>query len=80
MAAIDHKLSKARGEVTCWNLDRDWGFRGHKGYGIARNYYHRAARRFGNDLCNDASVDETTALATRRGEVFVHGVSDLSAW
>ena len=51
MAANDRGLSKARTEVTCWNVDRRWGFRGTKGYGISHNYYHRAQRRFSPATC-----------------------------
>ena len=55
MAAIDRRLSKARTDVCEWNVDRDWGFRGTKGYGISRNYYHRTARRFSKKLCTQPS-------------------------
>ena len=61
MAANDRGLSKARTEVSEWNLDRDWGFRGTKGYGIARNYYHRAERRFSKKLCKVVPVVDIVA-------------------
>ena len=56
MAAKDRAVSLAQTEVTCWNVDRRWGFRGTKGYGISRNYYHRAQRRFGKSLCKVAEA------------------------
>ena len=80
MAAIDRGLSKARTDVTEWNLDRDWGFRGTKGYGIARNYYHRANRRFGKDLCKVAPVVEVAVKRLWGETVYVHNVSDPTAW
>ena len=57
MAAKDRAVSLAQTEVSCWNVDRRWGFRGTKGYGISRNYYHRAQRRFGKSLCKVAEVE-----------------------
>ena len=80
MAANDRGLSKARTDVTEWNLDRDWGFRGAKGYGIARNYYHRANRRYSKDLCNVAPVIEVVPKRLWGETVYVHNVSDLAAW
>jgi hypothetical protein len=80
MAANDRGLSKARTDVTEWNLDRDWGFRGAKGYGIARNYYHRANRRYSKDLCNVAPMEPITVQRLWGETVYVHNVSDLATW
>ena len=80
MAAIDRGLSKARTDVTCWNLDRDWGFRGTKGYGIARNYYHRTERRFSKKLCKVAPVVDIAVQRLWGETVYVHNVSDLTTW
>ena len=80
MAANDRGLSKARTEVTCWNVDRHyWGFRGTKGYGISRNYYHRAQRRYAKKLCTTGEV-EIVAQRLWGKVVYVHNVSDANNW
>ena len=80
MAANDRGLSKARTEVTCWNVDRHyWGFRGTKGYGISRNYYHRAQRRYAKKLCTTGEVEIVVQRLWGR-VVYVHNVSDVNNW
>ena len=79
MAAKDRAVSLAQTEVSCWNVDRRWGFRGTKGYGISRNYYHRAQRRFGKSLCKVAEVEVVVQRLWGR-TVYVHNVSDVNSW
>ena len=80
MAAIDRRLSKARTDVCEWNVDRDWGFRGTKGYGISRNYYHRTARRFSKKLCKVVPVVDIAVQRLWGETVYVHNVSDPKTW
>lgn len=81
MAANDRGLSKARTEVTCWNTDRRyWDFRGTKGYGISRNYFHRAERRYGKKLCNATPMVEVTVRRLWGETVYVHNISDVNDW
>ena len=77
MAAKDRAVSLAQTEVSCWNVDRRWGFRGTKGYGISRNYYHRAQRRFGKSLC---VAPDAPDILRPIPELYVHGISDPKQW
>jgi hypothetical protein len=78
MASPDHTLKNARSDVSTWNIDRKWGYRGRKGYGIARNIYHRAVRRQSKQMCWVEVEDISEAVVT--GESYVHGISDPMAW
>ena len=80
MAANDRGLSKARTDVTCFNTDRrTWGFRGTKGYGISRKYYHRAERRYAKKLCVTGEVQIVVQRLWGK-TVYVHNVSDVNDW
>ena len=57
MEVRDKRLSRARTELTCWNMDRRRGYRGSKGYAISRNTYHRVERRFARELCRVEAQD-----------------------
>ena len=79
MASPDHTLKNARSDVSTWNIDRKWGYRGRKGYGIARNIFHRAMRRQAKKLCRSAEVEDISVPVVA-GESYVHGISDPMAW
>ena len=77
MAAEDRRLSAARREVSLWNQDRRYGFRGSKGYGISRSYYHRAERRHFKNLCEAPDAPDVSRPIP---ELYVHGISDPMRW
>ena len=77
MAAEDKRLSAARREVSLWNQDRRIGFRGSKGYGITRSYYHRAERRHFKNLCETYHAPDVSRPIP---ELYVHGISDPMRW
>ena len=79
MASPDHTLKNARSDVSMWNIERKWGIRGKKGYGIARNIYHRAMRRQAKQMCW-VEVAEDISEAVVTGESYVHGISDPMMW
>lgn len=73
MASPDHTLKNARSDVSTWNTDRKWGYRGHKGYGIARNIFHRAMRRQAKKLCRFAEVEDISDPVVE-SEAYVHDI------
>ena len=77
MAAEDRRLSAARREVSLWNQDRRYGFRGSKGYGISRSLYHRTERRHFKKECE---THITPDISRPSSVVYVHGISDPMRW
>ena len=79
MASPDHTLKNARSDVSTWNIDRKWGYRGRKGYGIARSTFHRASRRQAKQQ-RWVETEEVISRPVVKKTSYVHGISDPTTW